>query len=521
MAQAANEDLLDSVLLTTFKINGRRYKVLLNHGTLIWETEKSPVTRYSLHLNDVIGVDYDHSRDYSCCSNSQNRNTIEEVGNEDAIEEFTSHSHGSFFIHYTFKEKNNKWVYCKLSLAHKEPRIVDKWLTVIKTFLKGFTQRPKNLLIFVNPFGGKKRGLKIYEKKVKPLLDLAGIKVDLRITQRANHAKETLLTENLDGFDGIVCVGGDGTFSEIMNGLIIRTTLDHELEPSDLDCEYPRPKIRVGVIPGGSTDTIAYCIHGTTDIRTAVLHIIIGQSTGLDVSSVHNKSKLLCFYASVMSYGYLGDIIRDSDNFRWMGPKRYNYSGFKSFIANHGYEGEIVFSVNESSAPLDSKCLKDCRRCQSQRDLSELDSQPSPETNELKRIRGKFLMVSGANLSCACPRSPNGISPHCHLGDGCLDLVLVHHTSLWNNLRLLLTLSNRMKSIYDLPFVEVHRTTHFTFQALPIPARRSSDFSVWNCDGEVVADTCLFIRTHCQLIEVFFRGVESCLEDEVSGCFCL
>lgn len=52
-----------------------------------------------------------------------------------------------------------------------------------------------------------------------------------------------------------------------------------------------------------------------------------GESSGLDVSSVHNDSHLLCYYASVISYGYLGDIIRDSDKFRWMGPKRYDFSG--------------------------------------------------------------------------------------------------------------------------------------------------------------------------------------------------
>lgn len=47
---------------------------------------------------------------------------------------------------------------------------------------------------------------------------------------------------------------------------------------------------------------------------------------------------------------------------------------------------------------------------------------------------------------------------------------------------------------YDLPFVEVHRTTQFTFQALPSPARNSSDVSVWNCDGEVLVETTLHIR---------------------------
>lgn len=63
-----------------------------------------------------------------------------------------------------------------------------------------------------------------------------------------------------------------------MNGLITRTACDHGANPAEPACDLPRPSLRVGVIPGGSTDTVAYCIHGTTDIQTAVIHIIIGNT---------------------------------------------------------------------------------------------------------------------------------------------------------------------------------------------------------------------------------------------------
>lgn len=56
-------------------------------------------------------------------------------------------------------------------------------------------------------------------------------------------------------------------------------------------------------------------------------------------------------------------------------------------------------------------------------------------------------MVNGANVSCACSRSPMGFSPHCHIGDGCVDVILVRHTSLFNNIRLLLRLSSKRKTL--------------------------------------------------------------------------
>lgn len=33
--------------------------------------------------------------------------------------------------------------------------------------------------------------------------------------------------------------------------------------------------------------------------------------------------------------------------------------------------------------------------------------------------------------------------------------------------------------------------------------------SSWNCDGEVIEETELIVRTHCQLVQVFRSGIRS------------
>lgn len=40
-----------------------------------------------------------------------------------------------------------------------------------------------------------------------------------------------------------------------------------------------------------------------------------------------------------------------------------------------------------------------------------------------------------------------GFSPHCHVGDGCVDVILVRHTSFFNNIRMLLRLSSKQKTL--------------------------------------------------------------------------
>lgn len=376
--------------------------------------------------------------------------------------------------------------------------------------------RPRKLLLFINPYGGKKNALALYEKYAKPIFRLANIDVSVIITQRPNQIFDLVLQQHLDHFDGIACCGGDGTFSELFNGLIYREILnEHSNEPSRVDVNnIPRPSKPLGIIPAGSTDTIAYCLHGTTDIKTCIIHIVLGQTTGLDLSSVSNDKGIIKFNASVMSYGYLGDLLYESENLRWLGPKRYDYSGFKKILRNRGYDVELLLQQDpESNKESDviancdarekTKCYENCSTCST----NESDSKVTDEIGKFKRVSGKFFMVNGANISCACKRSPSGFSPYAHLGDGYIDVIVVRHGSLWNNLKFLLTMSSAHGDIENLPFVEFYRTKKFHIKALnsssegsladstqPIPMVPNKACSVWNCDGEILQETDLTVR---------------------------
>lgn len=96
----------------------------------------------------------------------------------------------------------------------------------MKITITELTKRPKRLLLFVNPYGGKKRALHIYDDIVKPIFQLVNIDASVVISQRSNQIRDFIMTQSLEHFDGIVCIGGDGTFSEVFNGLIFRTFKD-------------------------------------------------------------------------------------------------------------------------------------------------------------------------------------------------------------------------------------------------------------------------------------------------------
>lgn len=259
----------------------------------------------------------------------------------------------------------------------------------------------------------------------------------------------------------------------------------------------------------------------------------MGQTSGLDISSISNRSSgLIKFYASVVAYGYLGDISFENDNYRFLGPRRYEWVGLKKILLNRGYDAEVlilqdpptlpnkthgiapvpVAIVDNNSNVCDKvKCHENCSVCT----MPSMPASPNITASSVaeadekyKKITGRFFMVNAANISCACQRSPSGFSPYCHLGDGYNDIVLVRHGSLWQNIKLLLQLSSAKGEIAELPFVELYRTRKVYFKALnstsegsladstqPISALGPNKYtSVWNVDGEVVQDTDVVIR---------------------------
>lgn len=121
-----------------------------------------------------------------------------------------------------------------------------------RLFIIDFTQRPKHLLLFVNPFGGRKNAMKIYEKFGKPLFTIAGIEVTVNVSQRKDQIRDFVINHNLDMFDSVACVGGDGTLSELFNGMVLRQCKITGIDPDDISQELPKPTIPVGVIPGNN-----------------------------------------------------------------------------------------------------------------------------------------------------------------------------------------------------------------------------------------------------------------------------
>uniref|UniRef100_A0A8C4EQ49 Ceramide kinase n=1 Tax=Dicentrarchus labrax TaxID=13489 RepID=A0A8C4EQ49_DICLA len=439
-------------------------------------------------------------------------------------------------VSYVRRTRQQQWRCSDVTFQCANQGLCQQWIQVINEQLSLLANRPKSLLVYINPYGGKRRGKRIYKQKVAPLFRRACISADVIVTERANHARDHLKTEaNLDKYDGVVCVGGDGMFSEILHGLVTRTQTDSGVDQNQPDAELVPCSLHIGIIPAGSTDCICFATVGTNDPVTSALHIIVGDSQPMDVCSVHHDDVFLRYSVSLLGYGFYGDLLTDSERKRWLGPARYDLSGVKTFLSHNYYEGTISFlpAENNMGTPRDKlQCRSGCCVCQhkpSSKDNKQWEMSEEKENSGWSVIRGKFIAINGASMSCACPRSPKGLSPSAHLADGTTDLILVRKCSRLDFLRHLLRHTNK-EDQFDHSFVEVHRVSKFRFQPRhhelvsledlsespkktgfsPICSAQttcnySTAHSSWTCDGEILPHTAIQVR----LLSCFARNKES------------
>ncbi|TRY59243.1 hypothetical protein DNTS_026382 [Danionella cerebrum] len=542
------------LLCSELRVDRRLYEVTLNSMVLVWkdtQTNKKHIGRsgyaavkagsHCVPVCEIIAVQEKEDE-----SPSKDNGKWQKVPQSPA-----DSSQLAFTVFYVKRTRQHCWQCSEVTFHCSEHSICLLWLQSIREQLGLLTNRPKSLLVYINPYGGKQRGKQIYDHKVAPIFSRASISTDVIVTEHANHARDHLKTEaDLKKYDGVVCVGGDGMFSEIMHGLVSRSQQDVGADENLTEEPLVPCKLRIGIIPAGSTDCICYATVGSNDPVTSALHIIVGDSQPMDVCSVHSEDRFLRYSVSLLGYGFYGDVLTDSERKRWMGPARYDISGVKTFLSHRYYEGTVSFLPAEGNlgTPRDkAQCRSGCNICRHSvsdkllnKDEESVSDAERPGTWTV--IRGKFLAINAASMSCACPRSPKGLSPSAHLADGTTDLILVRKCSRIDFLRHLLRHTNKSDQ-FDHSFVEVYRVKQFRFSPRHLECESELDLrenrgsgkhflcqqracgcmasrSNWNCDGEILPHTAIQVRVHCQLITLFARGIEEqpVFEDLYAHC---
>ncbi|KAL9270965.1 Ceramide kinase-like protein [Drosera capensis] len=499
------------------------------------------------------------------------------------------------------RSKPSVWSLATHTFGHNDVQILEAFFKCIDARLGEELGRPKSLLVFVHPLSGKQNGRRTWDL-VFPVFSRARVKTKVILTERAGHAFDVMTSmtnAELKSYDGVIAVGGDGLFNEILNGLLssrlkapyppvppdFMDSLDNEgrnlsYNPNEVassECEdqsphspllrssgdiqsgFPRLRtkasdcnkdedqnsnfympnqwFRFGIIPAGSTDAIVICTTGVRDPITSALHIVLGKRVSLDIAQVVNwketsSSKVepsVRYTASFVGYGFYGDVIAESEKYRWMGPKRYDFAGTKVFLRHRSYEAEIAYLDSNSvqkipdtehkdlkgsvrgHCPADENpdrviCRAKCQVC-STTPISTYSGEPPPTLHSdngyltWMKSKGKFLSLGAAVISCRNERAPDGLVVGAHLSDGFLHLVLIKECPHALYLRHLIELTKKGGKPLGFRFVEHHKSPVFAFTSF-------GDESVWNLDGEILRAHKLSAQVFRGLISLFATGPE-------------
>ncbi|XP_075887169.1 ceramide kinase-like protein [Nelusetta ayraudi] len=392
------------------------------------------------------------------------------------------------------------------------------WYNKIKDLLTGFSSRPRYVKVFINPSSHKKEAVHIYRDHVAPLFKMADVRTDITVTEKKGHALSVMKECKLDEYDGVVCVGGDGSVAELCHAMVLRAQLD-----ADSPVRPVKPVLPLGIVPAGSTDVVSCSVHGVRDPVTAALHIILGHLQEVDMCSFSSLGQLVRFGFSAM-FGFGGRSLARAEKRRWMpSARRREYALVKTLARLRPEHCQLSFvPAKETNGILFE-----------QRD----QDQDSEREESWTSNQGLYLSISIMSIPCLSPHTPQGLAPNTSLANGSAALTAVSNTSRAEFVKHLKRYSGSSGQ-FSFSFVETHAVSAVKIrpQSLVGWSEEESDEEgdsktspiiqaegvtfPWNIDGELVEMASeVLVRVHPRLITLYGEEVHEA--ESTISCSCI
>jgi YegS/Rv2252/BmrU family lipid kinase len=176
----------------------------------------------------------------------------------------------------------------------------------------------------VNPKAGFGKVKKEWPIIQKHLLD-ESVDFDFSITKRKYHAVELTVSAISKGYKKILCVGGDGTLNEIVNGIFIQS-------------KYPQSDILIGAIGVGKSNIFEKMYPIPKSYQGVAIALKEEKSFMQDVGMVQffeSRIRHTRYFANSGGIGFEAELIFNSNTLKESGRKgmiHFHFSIIKSLI---------------------------------------------------------------------------------------------------------------------------------------------------------------------------------------------
>lgn len=179
----------------------------------------------------------------------------------------------------------------------------------------------KKLLLIVNIHSGKKS----INKYISDMIDYYNslkYEVVVYIPQHSGHSKE-IAAQRGSEFDNVICCGGDGTFNEVVSGLMSINN-----------------KPALGYVPCGSTNDFANTADICLDINEAYKRALTGDRKVIDIGEINGR-----IFTYVCAFGIFTSVSYETpQNMKNMlGHLAYVLEGMKQIVNIPSYKIRVEY----------------------------------------------------------------------------------------------------------------------------------------------------------------------------------
>jgi len=188
----------------------------------------------------------------------------------------------------------------------------------------------KPYFVIVNPTSGNGKSKRNWSK-IQQLLIENNIEFIAEVTQFPSHSKALARKAILSGYRHIICVGGDGTVHNVINGIMSQTTC-------------PSNTIHLGVIPIGTGNDWARSYDIPKNLSAAVKIIAKDRVNHQDIGKIEllNPKGSIVYFNNLVGVGFDGLVVSKVQKYKYLGGIAYFLGTLQSLVKAKNFRCAIT-----------------------------------------------------------------------------------------------------------------------------------------------------------------------------------
>ena len=195
--------------------------------------------------------------------------------------------------------------------------------------------------VIINPTSGNGSSRKNWPQ-IETLLKSYNFDFDFAFTEHENHSTELIQQVIEIGFLNIICVGGDGTLHNIVNGIINQSKVSSN-------------EVNIGMIPIGTGNDWVKTHNIPNDIEKAIQIIKNGNKKTQDLGKIEflNEDRKPVYFNNLAGVGFDGFVVSKVHKYKHFGALAYLTGAVLGLFSFKNFKSKVVVD----SKKINSKTL--------------------------------------------------------------------------------------------------------------------------------------------------------------------